>query len=49
MSDEYLPCEELGLGFRKGDVLEILNQNDPDWWQVIMVKGFEIRPEVIYP
>ena len=33
-NDEFLPCEELGLTFMKGDVLEILNQNDPDWWQV---------------
>ena len=33
-NDDMLPCEELGLNFRKGDVLEILNQNDPDWWQV---------------
>ena len=33
-NDEYVPCEELGLTFRKGDILEILNQTDPDWWQV---------------
>lgn len=33
-TDDYIPCEELGLSFMKGDVLEILNQNDPDWWQV---------------
>lgn len=33
-NDEYIPCEELGLVFRKGDLLEILNQADPDWWQV---------------
>lgn len=32
--DEYLPCEELGLPFMKGDLIEILNQDDPDWWQV---------------
>eukprot|EP00111_Clytia_hemisphaerica_P016102 TCONS_00047658-protein len=32
-SDSYIPCEELGLSFMKGDLLEILNQNDPDWWQ----------------
>ena len=32
--DNYLPCRELGLPFRKGDILEILNQEDPNWWQV---------------
>jgi len=33
-TDSYIPCEELGLSFMKGDILEILNQNDQDWWQV---------------
>lgn len=33
-NDDYLPCEELGLSFRKGDLIEILNKNDEDWWQV---------------
>ncbi|XP_057315280.1 protein PALS1-like [Hydractinia symbiolongicarpus] len=32
-NDDYLPCEELGLSFRKGDLIEILNKNDEDWWQ----------------
>eukprot|EP00794_Sanderia_malayensis_P020603 gene20603-22636_t len=32
--DTYLPCRELGLAFRNGDILEILeNQEDPNWWQ----------------
>ena len=34
MDDNYLPCRELGLPFRKGDILEIQNQEDPNWWQV---------------
>eukprot|EP00112_Aurelia_sp_Birch-Aquarium-sp1_P009072 Seg2018.3 transcript_id=Seg2018.3/GoldUCD/mRNA.D3Y31 product="MAGUK p55 subfamily member 5" protein_id=Seg2018.3/GoldUCD/D3Y31 len=33
MDDNYLPCRELGLPFRKGDILEIQNQEDPNWWQ----------------
>lgn len=32
--DDHLPCQELGLSFRKGDILEVLNQDDPNWWQV---------------
>ena len=31
--DSLLPCKELGLGFNQGDVLEIVNQEDPNWWQ----------------
>ncbi|EEB11150.1 conserved hypothetical protein [Pediculus humanus corporis] len=31
--DTLLPCREIGLDFKKGDVLQIMNQNDPNWWQ----------------
>ena len=32
--DDELPCKPLGLSFQKGDILEISNQDDPNWWQV---------------
>ncbi|KAK2724229.1 protein PALS2-like isoform X1 [Artemia franciscana] len=31
--DKILPCAEIGLCFSKGDVLQILNRSDPNWWQ----------------
>lgn len=31
--DSLLPCKEIGLAFHQGDVLQILNQDDPNWWQ----------------
>lgn len=31
--DEFIPCRELGLAFSKRDVLRIVNQDDPNWWQ----------------
>lgn len=31
--DMYIPCRELGLSFRKGDILHIINKDDPNWWQ----------------
>lgn len=31
--DPLLPCKELGIPFVTGEVLEILNQDDPNWWQ----------------
>lgn len=31
--DMYIPCRELGISFQKGDVLHIISQEDPNWWQ----------------
>ncbi|XP_076049029.1 uncharacterized protein LOC143029832 isoform X2 [Oratosquilla oratoria] len=31
--DLYIPCRELGMSFQKGDVLHIISQSDPNWWQ----------------
>lgn len=31
--DLYIPCRELGIPFQKGDVLHVINRDDPNWWQ----------------
>ncbi|ELU16313.1 hypothetical protein CAPTEDRAFT_18392 [Capitella teleta] len=31
--DIYIPCKELGISFVRGDILHIINQDDPNWWQ----------------
>nr|CAD7443621.1 unnamed protein product [Timema bartmani] len=31
--DLYIPCRELGTSFQKGDILHIISQDDPNWWQ----------------
>uniref|UniRef100_A0A674GQA6 MAGUK p55 subfamily member 7 n=1 Tax=Taeniopygia guttata TaxID=59729 RepID=A0A674GQA6_TAEGU len=31
--DKAIPCKEAGLAFRKGDVLQIMSQDDATWWQ----------------
>ncbi|MEE6492103.1 hypothetical protein FKM82_016473 [Ascaphus truei] len=31
--DPYVPCRELGLSFQKGDILHVISQDDPNWWQ----------------
>jgi len=31
--DNYVPCRELGISFHKGDILHVINQVDPHWWQ----------------
>ena len=31
--DPYVPCRELGISFQKNDILHVINQRDPHWWQ----------------
>uniref|UniRef100_A0A0A9XNQ5 MAGUK p55 subfamily member 5 n=1 Tax=Lygus hesperus TaxID=30085 RepID=A0A0A9XNQ5_LYGHE len=31
--DLYIPCRELGISFQKGDILHVISQDDPNWWQ----------------
>lgn len=31
--DPYIPCKEAGLGFKRGDILHIVSQDDSYWWQ----------------
>ncbi|KAJ8410151.1 hypothetical protein AAFF_G00201320 [Aldrovandia affinis] len=33
LDDPYVPCRDLGLCFQKGDILHIISQDDPSWWQ----------------
>nr|CAD7453695.1 unnamed protein product [Timema tahoe] len=33
LEDSLLPCKEIGLTFDHGDILQIVNQKDPNWWQ----------------
>ncbi|NXJ13253.1 MPP2 protein, partial [Odontophorus gujanensis] len=37
--DSLIPCKEAGLRFAAGDVLQIVNQDDPNWWQACHVEG----------
>ena len=31
--DLYIPCHELGISFQRGDILHVISQEDPHWWQ----------------
>ncbi|XP_030383340.1 MAGUK p55 subfamily member 6 isoform X1 [Scaptodrosophila lebanonensis] len=31
--DTLLPCKDIGLAFKSGDILQIINVKDPNWWQ----------------
>lgn len=37
--DTLLPCKEIGLAFDRGDILQIVDQSDPNWWQAKKVDG----------
>ena len=32
-TDPYIPCGEIGLPFKRGNILNVLNKEDPNWWQ----------------
>ncbi|TNN86845.1 erythrocyte membrane protein [Liparis tanakae] len=31
--DDLIPCKEAGLTFQTGDIIQIINKQDPNWWQ----------------
>ncbi|CAJ1064314.1 kDa erythrocyte membrane protein [Xyrichtys novacula] len=31
--DDLIPCKEAGLKFETGDIIQIINKQDPNWWQ----------------
>uniref|UniRef100_A0AAY4BFN5 Membrane palmitoylated protein 2 n=1 Tax=Denticeps clupeoides TaxID=299321 RepID=A0AAY4BFN5_9TELE len=38
-NDNLIPCKEAGLAFSRGDVLQIVNREDLNWWQACHVVG----------
>nr|XP_020468474.1 MAGUK p55 subfamily member 6-like isoform X2 [Monopterus albus] len=38
-TDNLIPCKEAGLAFSKGDILYVVNKEDPNWWQACKVVG----------
>lgn len=43
IQDTLIPCKEIGLTFKKGDILQISDRKDPNWWQASHVE----RPEIV--
>ena len=31
--DDQIPCDKIGLAFCRGNILNVLNKDDQDWWQ----------------
>uniref|UniRef100_H3B2J3 MAGUK p55 scaffold protein 2 n=1 Tax=Latimeria chalumnae TaxID=7897 RepID=H3B2J3_LATCH len=38
-NDNLIPCKEAGLKFSIGNILQIVNQDDLNWWQACHVEG----------
>ncbi|CAL8283685.1 unnamed protein product [Boreogadus saida] len=38
-NDNLIPCKEAGLRFETGDIMQIVNQDDLNWWQARHVEG----------
>ncbi|XP_041102272.1 MAGUK p55 subfamily member 6-like isoform X2 [Polyodon spathula] len=37
--DNLIPCKEAGLKFARGDIMQITNKEDCNWWQACHVRG----------
>lgn len=40
--DTLLPCKEIGLEFKKGDILQVSDRKDPNWWQASHVQNTDV-------
>ncbi|XP_053603075.1 protein PALS2 isoform X3 [Plodia interpunctella] len=40
--DTLLPCKEIGLEFKRGDILQVSDRKDPNWWQASHVKNPDV-------
>ncbi|XP_014238347.1 MAGUK p55 subfamily member 2 isoform X2 [Trichogramma pretiosum] len=47
--DTLLPCREIGLAFSKGDIIQIVDQTDPNWWQARRIEGETLGPPGLIP
>ncbi|XP_051523423.1 MAGUK p55 subfamily member 3 isoform X2 [Myxocyprinus asiaticus] len=45
--DKATPCQEAGLPFTCGDILQVVSQDDPTWWQAKRVGDSNLRAGLI--
>uniref|UniRef100_A0A6Q2Y5J9 Membrane protein, palmitoylated 3b (MAGUK p55 subfamily member 3) n=1 Tax=Esox lucius TaxID=8010 RepID=A0A6Q2Y5J9_ESOLU len=41
--DKATPCQEAGLPFKRGDILQVVSQDDATWWQAKRVGDCNLR------
>lgn len=47
LEDKATPCQEAGLPFKRGDILQVVTQDDPTWWQAKRVGDGNLRAGLI--
>jgi len=49
LNDLYIPCKQLGLHFKKDQILKIVNNDNPFWWQAFIIHNYQkqILPGII--
>lgn len=47
LDDKHIPCKEAGLPFTKGDIIHIVSQDDPYWWQARREQDRNMRAGLI--
>ncbi|XP_067285463.1 MAGUK p55 subfamily member 3 isoform X3 [Pseudorasbora parva] len=45
--DKATPCQEAGLPFTRGDILQVVSQDDPTWWQAKRVGDSNLRAGLV--
>ncbi|XP_068161518.1 MAGUK p55 subfamily member 3 [Antennarius striatus] len=45
--DKATPCQEAGLPFKRGDILQVVSQEDTTWWQAKKVADCNLRAALI--
>lgn len=47
LQDSSIPCPDVGVFFSKGEVLEVLDQTDGQWWQARKITSSASFPGLI--
>lgn len=47
LEDKATPCQEAGLPFKRGDILQVVSQDDQTWWQAKRVGDSNLRAGLI--
>lgn len=47
LEDKATPCQEAGLPFKRGDILQVVSQDDATWWQAKRVGDSNLRAGLI--
>ncbi|XP_076615249.1 MAGUK p55 subfamily member 3-like isoform X1 [Chaetodon auriga] len=45
--DKATPCQEAGLPFKRGDILQVVSQEDATWWQAKRMRDCNLRAALI--